>query len=303
MTLDKPDFKLDKKNPNPDEVPDAIWWFMLRLEELEPSSQNGGILAYKPSFHAPGNWIKKHYPNHYSIRDKINQSGVGMDKGSAWDWTFPDAQRGDYKTIAKYCKRLWNSAHDKNDPRLDLWLFEFFGQIDSDKQVEGYNEYREEAVSSDGSHLWHAHGSVRRSLANSFWGAWACLTVLMGWSIQKWRESLPAGDPNAPKPTTPKPTTPKPSTPKPTTPGLKHYELGTRTLEAGVTTPGDDIAYVQRFAGGPEHFGAIDGKAGPKFEAGVKRYQKIVRKLVKGKWDIKVDGIVGPKTWAKMGVK
>lgn len=286
MTLTKPDFKLDKPNPN-SQIPDAIWWFMLRLEELEPKSQNGGILAFKPSFHAPGKWVKQHYPNHYSIRDAINQSGPGWDDASAWDWTFPDAQRGDYDTIAKYTQRLWKSAHDKNDPRLDLWLFEFFGQMDNDRAVEGYNEYREDEVTADDSHLWHLHGSVRRKLANSFWGAWACLTVLMGWSVDKWRASLPASDPNAPKPTTP----------KPTTPALKHFELGTRVINEG-DTPGDDVAYVQRFCGGLEHFGKVDGIPGPKFVAGVKRYQRL--RGLSGK---SVDGIVGKVTWRLMGIK
>lgn len=291
MTLTKPDFKLDRKNPNPDDITDALWWFMLRLEELEPPSQNGGILAFKASFHAPGNWIKKNYPNHYSIRDKVNQSGAGMTHASAWDWTFPDAQRGDYKTIAKYTKRLWNSAHDKNDPRLDLWMFEFFGQADSDKQVEGYNEFREDAVSSDDSHLWHLHGSVIRSLAGSFWGAWAVLTVLMGWSVAEWRKSLPVSDPNAPKPTTP--------APKPTKPtDLKVYKLGSRELKEGVK-PGTDVAYVQRFCGGPKYFGKDDGIPGEKFTAGVKRYQRDILGF-RGK---NVDGIVGDDTWRGMGVK
>lgn len=296
MTLSKPDFNLDKPNPNPDGIPDPIWWFMLRVEEMEPSSQNSGIFGYKPGFHASGKWNKIHFPNNYSIRDKVNQSGVGWEKGSAWDWTFPDAQRGNYETINKYSKRLWNSMHDSADPRLDLWMWEFFGQIDSDRQVEGYNEYREDNVTSNTSHLWHIHGSVKRSQAGSFWGAWATLTVLMGWSVRKWRDSLPATDPNSSsyKPPTP----PKPVPPKPTAPGkLPRYELGKRQLKAGVS-PGTDVAYVQAFCGGPDHFGKIDGIAGPKFTAGVKRYQRVVG--LRGK---DIDGIVGKKTWAKMGVK
>jgi hypothetical protein len=288
MTLNVPDFKLDKPNPNGD-IPNAIWWFMLRLEELEPKSQNGGILAFKPSFHAPGDWIKRNYPNHYSIRDAVNQSGEGWTKASAWDWTFPDAQRGDYRTIAKYTKRLWNSAHDPKDPRLDLWLFEFYGQTDSDKHVEGYNEHREDDVTADDSHLWHLHGSTKRKLAGSFWGAWATLTVLMVWSVEQWRKSLTTNDPNSDD----KQTQPKP-TPRP---GLKHYDLGSRELNEG-DSPGTDVAYVQRFAGGSKYFGPDDGIPGPKFTAGVKRYQRILG--FKGK---DVDGIVGDKTWAKMGIK
>jgi peptidoglycan hydrolase-like protein with peptidoglycan-binding domain len=216
-----------------------------------------------------------------------------MTHASAWDWTFPDAQRGDFSTIAKYTTRLWKSAHDKNDPRLDLWMFEFFGQADSDKYVEGYNEYREDEVTADGSHTWHLHGSNTRSKVDSFWGAWATLTVLMGWSVAKWRASLPASDPNSDdKVNPPKPTTPaKPSK-------LKEFKLGSRVLKEGVE-PGTDVAYVQRFAGGPKFFGDDDGIPGPKFTSGVKRYQRDIL----GFRGEDVDGIVGPKTWAKMGVK
>lgn len=266
MTLTKPDFKLDKPNPN-SQIPNAIWWFMLRLEELEPKSQNGGILAFKPSFHAPGNWIEEHYPKHYSIRDKVNQSGPGMADASAWDWTFPDAQKGNYRTIAKYTKRLWASAHDAKDPRLDLWLFEFFGQADSDSYVEGYNEYREDEVTADQSHTWHLHGSVKRSLANSFWGAWATLTVLMGWTVAQWRASLPATDPNSDDKVSPKPV------PKPVPGKLPHYALGSRTIREG-TSPGTDVEYIQKFIG-PSRMGPADGIPGKKFTSGVKWYQKM----------------------------
>lgn len=70
---------------------------------------------------------------------------------------------------------------------------------------------------------------------------------------------------------------------------LPHYALGARELKQGMS-PGDDVSYIQRVCGGTRYFGTIDGVPGPKFTAGVKRYQGIV--------GLKKDGIVGPHTWA-----
>lgn len=92
------------------------------------------------------------------------------------------------------------------------------------------------------------------------------------------------------KVTTPPP--PKPA-PKPTTPGkLPHYALGARVLKQG-SSPGDDIAHIQKVAGGTKHFGPADGIADAQFKKGVIRYQRIV-----GFSKNLQDGIVGPKTWA-----
>jgi hypothetical protein len=159
---------------------------------LEPLSRLGGILAWKSGFHSTGKYNTENYPGNYSIRDSVNRIGPWWwTKSSALDWTFLNAQAGNYVTIDKYTSRLMASALDSNDPRLDLILFEFYGQSDTDKAVEGYNEYREEYATSDSSHLWHIHLSFLRSQCGNFWGMWALLTVLMGWSVSRWRDSLP----------------------------------------------------------------------------------------------------------------
>ena len=276
MTLTRPDFRLDKPNPNPDLITDATWWLWLRLHELEPKTKLGGIYADKPGFHAPGK--SKRNVDHgvgpmstnYSIRDAVNRKGAGMTKASAIDWTFPDAQAGNFGTIDKYTSRLLKSALDKADPRLDMILHEFYGQADSDRAVEGYNELHEHHASADSSHLWHLHKSLLRSECDDFWGMWALLTVLLGWSVAQWRASLPA----PPKPPVVKP--------KPTPAGLANHKLGSRVLEEGMS--GTDVRTYQAFIGKVEP----DGRFGPATTKRTREYQ-----AMRG---LKVDGIAGPKT-------
>lgn len=57
---------------------------------------------------------------------------------------------------------------------------------------------------------------------------------------------------------------------------------------------GEDVKFVQRFIG-PKHMGKPDGIAGPKFEEGVKWYQRM-----RG---ITADGKVGKQTFGQMGVR
>ena len=276
MTLTKPDFKLEKPNPNSKLITDAEWWLWLRLHELEPKTELGGIYADKKGFHNTGNRNRSKWPDNYSIRDAPNRSGAGMTHASALDWTFLDAQSGHYANIDRYTSRLLKSAQDRADPRLDMILYEFFGQADADAGVEGWDELHEHTSSSDSSHLWHIHMSFLRSECDDFWGMWALLTVLMGWTVAQWRASLPA----PPKP----PTAPKPTTPA----GLPVVKLGSRTLQN--TNPdmrGTDILTYQKFIKGFMRT-APDGVFGDDTERATRLYQDM-----RG---YKVDGIAGPAT-------
>jgi hypothetical protein len=201
----RPDFRLAQPNPNRQFVTDAEWWLWLQLRGLEPSSRLGGIYADKSGYHNTGNANEQGWPGNYSVRDAPDRRGPWWrTKASALDWTFPDAQRGDYRTISRYTSRLAASARNASDPRLDGVLREFFGQSDTDRQVEGWDERYEEAASSDSSHLWHIHFSFIRDRCGDFWAMWALLTVLMGWSVQQWRGSLAPPVPAPPPPRRPK---------------------------------------------------------------------------------------------------
>lgn len=270
----------DPPNPNPSRVPDHLWWLWRRLRELEPSSELGGIFADKSGYHNTRDRNKQKWPGNYSIREAEDQGGPG-DKAAALDWTFPNAQRGDYSTIAKFTKRLLASGQDKNDPRLD-GLREFYGQSDSDSHVEGWDCRHLVDVTSDSSHLWHIHFSFDRDKLGTVAGRKVMenlLSVLSGELLSSWRQRSGA----APTPVPP---------PAPT---LGMNAPGSRTLK--LTSPqmaGADVQFVQRWIG-PERVGAADGIYGPGTAAGVKWYQQM-----RG---IGVDGEVGPQTWAQMGIR
>lgn len=278
--LTRPDFALvdrtgvARPNPNPGQITNAEWWLWLHLQALESKTKLGGILAMKSGYHAPGSYNLKNYPGNYSIRDAPDKTGPWWkDFSSALDWTFPDAQAGNFATIDRYTSRLLKSALDAGDPRLDLILVEFYGQADNDRAVEGYDERDEHHATSDASHLWHLHLSFIRSKCGDFWGMWALLTVLMGWTVAQWRASLPA--PPEPKPV-----------PKPTTPAaLPVHRLGSRVLE--LKSPqmrGTDVQLLQKFMGRVP----ADGIFGPATKTRLVAYQKM-----RG---LKADGIAGPKT-------
>lgn len=87
---------------------------------------------------------------------------------------------------------------------------------------------------------------------------------------------------------------PKPPAPRPPVPTPAHAP-GTRALaNTNPDLTGADVVFVQRFIGAAK-CGRADGSYGAKSAAGVRWYQ--------GMRGIHVDGIVGPGTWAQMGVR
>jgi peptidoglycan hydrolase-like protein with peptidoglycan-binding domain len=283
VILKAPDFKLPAANPS-DLYPDPLWWLWLRTKAYVGADLAlGGIYANKSGFHNTGNANKSRWPNNYSIRDKVNQSGPGMTKSCGLDLTFRSAQSGNYTNIDLISSRLMSSMLNPNDPRLDMYLFEFYGQIDNDRVVEGYNEYKEDDVSSDDSHLWHIHESALRSKVGDWWGAWATYTVHCGLSVVQWKATLPNSAPPAPKPK-----------PVPVPAGIPTHAPGSRTIREGAK--GTDVLFVQKFIG-EKRCGKPDGEFGPKTTAGVKWYQGM-----RFGWT-KPDGVLekGGQTWRAMG--
>ena len=129
-----------------------------QLHKLEPTSELGGIYAPKTGYHDTRD---NNPPNNYSVVDSQDKGGPG-NLAAALDWTFPEAQHGDYTRISKYAKRLLDSGKDPHDDRLN-WMREFYGQADKDSAVEGWDYRYVVPVSSDSSHLWHIHFSFSRN--------------------------------------------------------------------------------------------------------------------------------------------
>jgi hypothetical protein len=169
-------------------------------ELLEPASQNGGTYANKPGSHNIGNNLPDHGEGNlrtdHSIRHAWNRTGPWWrTKTAGRDWTFPDAQRGDYTTINKYTRRIINAMRDPNDTRTDDCLFYVLGNTDGDVQTEGYDEIDNGNESSgDDTHAWHIHESWQRRAVGLFDRMWKVLTVYMGWTFAEWQRSVTEED-------------------------------------------------------------------------------------------------------------
>lgn len=197
----RPDFGLPRPNPNPSRMTDALWWLVCMREALEPGlSENGGTFADKAGSHNIGANLPDHGEGNirtdHSIRHAWNRSGPWWKtKCAAHDWTFLDAQRGDYRTINRYTRRLINAMKDPADTRPDKVVFYTLGNIDGGVTTEGWNELKNgPEYSGDNTHAWHRHDSFFRNVVGDFWAMWAVLTIDMGWTYQQWQQSLEEDD-------------------------------------------------------------------------------------------------------------
>lgn len=191
----RPNFALPAPNPNPTRMTNALWWLVCMRLALEPQGRNGGTFANKDGYHNAGENLDDHGlgdpRTDHSIRRAPDRSGPWWENfSSAHDWTFVDAQAGNYATINKYTKRLVNAMKDPDDLRPDDVYAYTLGQVDGDTIVEGYNEYTNDPeTSADETHLWHRHDSFRRNIIGDYWAVWKALTIDMGWTYDEWLAS------------------------------------------------------------------------------------------------------------------
>jgi hypothetical protein len=193
----RPDFTLPRPNPNSARMTDALWWLVCMREALEPAlSENGGTYANKAGSHNVGANLPDHGEGNirtdHSIRHPWNRAGPWWKtKCSAHDWTFLDAQHGDYRTINKYTRRLITAMADPRDLRPDEVVFYTLGNIDGDPVTEGYNELKDgPEYSGDTTHAWHRHDAYFRRIIGDFWAMWKVLTIDMGWTFTEWQQSV-----------------------------------------------------------------------------------------------------------------
>lgn len=194
-----PDFSMAglPPNPNPARITNALWWLACMRDMLEPLSENGGILAIKPGYHSYGSRLpdfgEGDSRTDHSIRRAPDRTGPWWKQyAAAHDWTFTRAHTGNYTEINKYTNRLLNAMKSLTDTRPDDVYAYTIGQIDTDRVVEGWNEYDDEPESGDESHLWHRHDAFRRNIIGSFLHMWKALTIDMGWTFVEWQRSVEA---------------------------------------------------------------------------------------------------------------
>lgn len=174
-------------NPNPSRVTDQLWNLWEGFEAIEPIVVLGGIYAPKSGYHDTRD---ANPPTNYSVAQyPIDRQGPG-DKAAAIDLTFPDAQAKPprYGTINKYSQRLLaaGQAGRDADPRT-VYMREFYGNIDTDSEVEGWDYARHGAATSDTSHLWHIHISIHRGYVTDPEMTRAVLSILKGETVAQWR--------------------------------------------------------------------------------------------------------------------
>lgn len=155
------------------------------MHRLEPESELGGIYANKRGYHN----MRKNLPvTDYSVGQFVQDRRGPDDEACAIDWTFRDAQRGDYKTIKVYSKRLLVAGRT-GDPRTKYWR-EFFGNADDDREVEGWDFAKNRPSTSDTSHLWHIHLSEHREYIGQRAPAEAMASLLAGEPYAAYQERI-----------------------------------------------------------------------------------------------------------------
>jgi hypothetical protein len=178
-------------NPNPERIPDALWWLWEQFDALEPTALLGGVYAQKPGYHS----YRSRLPSSdYSTgRDVANDKQGSGSLASAIDLTMSAA------AMRKYTARL-DKACRARDPRLFLdgepVLREFIGTLDG-RTVYCYVLVGGRALGvgadagpdpgRDKSHLWHIHASVIRKFCTSMPAMRQLLSVLSGEPLETWK--------------------------------------------------------------------------------------------------------------------
>lgn len=248
------------------------------FRKVEPEVELSGIYADKPGYH---NTRAGNLSSNYSVAEFAVDRQGPSDKAAAIDLTFPSAQRGDYSKISKYANRLY-AAGRADDPRTH-YLREFFGQMDTDSHVEGYDFAKERDSTSDSSHLWHIHLSVHRAYVEDPEMVRAVLSILKGETVEQWRAGggvivVPVGNPTS--------STDNTEVIVGKLPVLKKGATGApvRILEGLVIAHG--------YATDSKDPKKVDGIFGDTLDASIRRFQ--------ADRHIDVDGVVGGQTYAQL---
>src|SRR5690349_698872 len=119
-----------------------------------------GNAAHLRGYHRSRRWVKESRyctDRRYSVSEVAgNSTGGNANWVSAIDVTLP------LSLLLPACKRL---DADVRAGRLEK-VAEWYGNLDGDTRVDGYNNIANHPATSDNSHLWHLHISFIRGHAN-----------------------------------------------------------------------------------------------------------------------------------------
>ena len=118
---------------------------------------NGGIKGdnrHLNGGHRSQAWIKR--SRYCTNRTYSVEAGLSAEQErdlAAFDVTLP---REHMLTISRNADRATRAGQLEE-------LVEWFGNVDGDERVDGWNNIENRVATSDSSHLWHFHGRIRRS--------------------------------------------------------------------------------------------------------------------------------------------
>ncbi len=138
--------------------------FQQALLDGEPGTENGGLYANKAGYHN----LRRNLPmpgmtRDYSITAPVDKLGPD-NKSAGHDWTFPEAQSGNFRRITLYTRRI-QSAFWARDPRLHGWR-EYLGCLDG--VTIGFDFDTWQTRKPDSTHKWHGHFSEHRAFVESW---------------------------------------------------------------------------------------------------------------------------------------
>lgn len=112
-------------------------------------------------YHRSRRWILESRYSAYG-RDDYSITNA-LDKGGDPNWLAAlDATPKTTATLVAMCQRLDAAMRADTLPQVREW----YGNVDGNQVVDGWDDVIHRAASSDSSHLWHLHISFYRSRAN-----------------------------------------------------------------------------------------------------------------------------------------
>jgi hypothetical protein len=118
-----------------------------------------GDNAHLYGSHRSQEWIKN--SRYCTNRSYTVQSGLTTEQ-ARYIGGF-DFNPGSTKAMIEICSRLDAAVRAG---RLEV-VREWYGNLDGDTRVDGYNNIANRAATSDSSHLWHVHGGLDRTQVDS----------------------------------------------------------------------------------------------------------------------------------------